>query len=52
MLYNPDKIVPINVSKAADEDNPAPINTSLVTYALKPPTSLLPGALKIFVYSL
>ena len=37
-LYNPDNIVPINVSKAAEEERPAPINTSLVTYAEKPPT--------------
>ena len=29
-LYKPDNMVPINVSKAADEERPAPISTSLV----------------------
>ena len=32
-LNSSDRIVPINVSNAAEEDNPAPINTSLVTKA-------------------
>ena len=33
-----DGILTISVSKAAEEERPAPINTSLVAYALKPPT--------------
>ena len=37
-LYNPERIVPITASNAADEDRPAPTNTSLVMYALNPPT--------------
>ena len=36
-LYKPDKIFPIRVSYAAEEESPAPISTSLVIYALNPP---------------
>ena len=37
LLKSPERIVPIRVSNAAEDERPAPFNTSLVMQALNPP---------------